>query len=184
MFDRFKAKLSYANVMATVAVFIALGGSSYAAITLPKNSVGDQQIRAGAVRSSEVRDRSLGVRDLSLEARKSLRGAAGPAGPAGATGPAGVSAARYFAVVAPSGSFVRGNATNGGKAGGFGAYRVAFAGPVTACAFSATLAATDSSPAPAGRVTVADSGDGGVVVQTYDASGAPSDLGFHLVVVC
>ena len=32
-------RLTYANVMATVALFIALGGVSYAAVKLPKNSV-------------------------------------------------------------------------------------------------------------------------------------------------
>lgn len=184
MIDRCKANLSYANVMATFAVFVALGGSSYAAITLPRNSVGDKQIRTAAVRSSEVRDRSLGVRDLSLDARKSLRGLGGPAGPAGAQGPAGQNAAKFFAVVAPSGSFIRGNATSGGKAGGFGTYLVSFSSPVSACAFSATLASTEGAAAPAGRVTVADSGGGGVIVQTYDAAGAAADLGFHLVVAC
>ena len=31
--------LSYANVMATIALFIALGGGAYALTTLPRNSV-------------------------------------------------------------------------------------------------------------------------------------------------
>lgn len=31
-FRRFRARLTYANVMATLAVFIALGGGSYAAL--------------------------------------------------------------------------------------------------------------------------------------------------------
>ncbi|WP_146175346.1 hypothetical protein [Paraconexibacter algicola] len=184
MIDRCKANLSYANVMATFAVFVALGGSSYAAITLPRNSVGDKQIRTAAVRSSEVRDRSLGVRDLSLDARKSLRGVAGPAGPAGTQGPAGQSATAFFAVVAPSGSFVRGNASSGGKAGGFGSYNVVFPTPVSGCGFAATLASTDGSPTQGGRVTVADSGSGGVAVQTFDAAGTAADLGFHLLVAC
>jgi hypothetical protein len=33
-----RPKLTYANVMATIAVFIALGGASYASLKLPKNS--------------------------------------------------------------------------------------------------------------------------------------------------
>jgi len=41
---RIKGKPSYANVMATVAVFLALGGAAYAATKLPKNSVGTKQI--------------------------------------------------------------------------------------------------------------------------------------------
>jgi len=31
--------------MSTVAVFLALGGSAYAAVTLPSNSVGTKQIK-------------------------------------------------------------------------------------------------------------------------------------------
>lgn len=48
---RLRPKLTYANVMATIAVFIALGGASYAATKLPKNSVGSKQIKANAVTS-------------------------------------------------------------------------------------------------------------------------------------
>ncbi len=51
--------LTYANVMATVAVFIALGGASYAAVKLPKNSVGSSQIKKNAVTGSRVRNSSL-----------------------------------------------------------------------------------------------------------------------------
>lgn len=42
-------RLTYANVVATLALFIALGGASYAAIVLPANSVGPRQLQAGAV---------------------------------------------------------------------------------------------------------------------------------------
>ena len=41
--------MTYANVVATFALFVSLGGASYAAITLPANSVGAKQLRAGAV---------------------------------------------------------------------------------------------------------------------------------------
>ena len=44
-------KLTYANVMATIAVFLALGGGAYAALNLPKNSVSSKTIRNGQVRS-------------------------------------------------------------------------------------------------------------------------------------
>jgi hypothetical protein len=46
---RLRSAVTYANVLSTVAVFIALGGASYAAISLPTNSVGTAQIRNGAV---------------------------------------------------------------------------------------------------------------------------------------
>ncbi len=52
-------KLTYANVMATVAVFIALGGASYAAIKVPKNSVGTKQLKNGAVTADKVKNGAI-----------------------------------------------------------------------------------------------------------------------------
>ena len=37
-------RLTYANVVATCALFVALGGASYAALALPANSVGTKQL--------------------------------------------------------------------------------------------------------------------------------------------
>ncbi len=42
------SRLTYANVMATAALFIALGGGAYAAFKVPKNSVGTKQLKNGA----------------------------------------------------------------------------------------------------------------------------------------
>lgn len=178
--SRIKSRLSYANVVASLALFVALGGTSYAVTALPRNSVGSTQLRTSAVSSSKVKDRSLGVRDLSLSARTTLRGMAGPMGP---QGPAGPSATTYFAAATGSGKFVRGNATNGGRADTPGTYVVGFAGSVSGCASTATLGSTDATTAPAGRVAVNDQG-GKVGVQTYDAAGNPADLPFHLIVAC
>jgi hypothetical protein len=44
-----RPRLSYANVVSTLALFLALGGASYAALTLPRDSVGAAQLRDGAV---------------------------------------------------------------------------------------------------------------------------------------
>ncbi|MGA2322077.1 MAG: hypothetical protein ABSG95_15310 [Solirubrobacteraceae bacterium] len=41
--------ITYANVTATVALFLSLGGASYAAFSLPPHSVGPRELRAGAV---------------------------------------------------------------------------------------------------------------------------------------
>jgi hypothetical protein len=46
---RVASKLSYANVTATLALFVSLGGASYAAVTLPTGSVGRKQLQPGAV---------------------------------------------------------------------------------------------------------------------------------------
>jgi len=50
--------VTYANVMATVEVFIALGGAAFAATFLPPGSVGRAQLQANAVNSAKVANRS------------------------------------------------------------------------------------------------------------------------------
>jgi hypothetical protein len=50
------SRLTYANVMATIAVFIALGGVATAAFTLPKKSVGPKQLKANAVKTGKIAD--------------------------------------------------------------------------------------------------------------------------------
>src|SRR4051812_30552074 len=112
--ETLRERLTYANVMATIAVFIALGGGSYAAIKLPRNSIGAAEIRTGAVRSSEIKDHSITTGDLAESTRAALHGQQGPrglpgaAGTNGAPGPAGVP---YWAAVNSGGRTLRGNAT-------------------------------------------------------------------------
>jgi hypothetical protein len=100
----------YSPVVATLALFVALGGSAAAVTALPRDSVGAPQIRkdavrspeiakdavrapeiakdavrspeiaAGAVRSSELRDGGIQLADISAHAQHALAGAPGPAG--------------------------------------------------------------------------------------------------------
>jgi hypothetical protein len=82
-----RPRLSYANVVASLALFVALGGVSWAAVTLPTGSVGSRQLKAGAVSTAKVRDRSLLARDFK---RGQLpRGESGLAGERGVPGPKG-----------------------------------------------------------------------------------------------
>lgn len=74
-----REKLTYANVMATLSVFLVLGGGAYAAAKLPNNSVGTKQLKNGAITLSK----------LSGSAKSALKGATGPQGPAGAPGSPG-----------------------------------------------------------------------------------------------
>jgi len=52
-------------VVACIALAIALSGASYAAVTLPKNSVGTNQLKKGAVTSVKVKDSSLSGTDIA-----------------------------------------------------------------------------------------------------------------------
>ncbi len=65
MFAALRGRLTYANVMATVAVFVALGGSSYAALSLPKKSVGTKQLKRNAITSSKVRNGAITGADVN-----------------------------------------------------------------------------------------------------------------------
>ena len=94
MLSALRVRLTYANVMATVAVFIALGGGSYAAITLTNNSVKSKHIAKGAVKRSDIGKgavNSAKVADFSLLAKdfKSGQLPAGPKGDQGAQGERG-----------------------------------------------------------------------------------------------
>jgi hypothetical protein len=64
MFSKLRPGLTYGNVIATLALFLALGGGAYAALKLPKSSVGAKQLKANAVRSPKVKDASLLKRDF------------------------------------------------------------------------------------------------------------------------
>ncbi len=106
-----RERLSYANVVATLALFIALGGSSYAAVKITGKNVKDgsltgQDIKNSSVTSRDVKNRSLLARDF--RAGQLPAGAQGPRGTAGPQGPAGPSIA-YHA----SGGQVSGVGTGG-----------------------------------------------------------------------
>ena len=83
---------SPAIVIACVALLLALGGVSWAATALPRNSVGNAQLRNNAVTSKKVRNHSL----LRVDFKNGQipRGARGPIGPAGPAGPKGATGAR------------------------------------------------------------------------------------------
>ncbi len=58
--------MTYANVMATLAVFLVLGGGAYAAFDLPRNSVSSRNIQNGEVKSADVENGGLSARDLKI----------------------------------------------------------------------------------------------------------------------
>lgn len=76
---------AFSNVIALTALFIALGGVSYAAVNLPKDSVGTKQLKKNAVNGSKVKNGSLLADDF-----KAGQLPAGATGPAGAPGSPGV----------------------------------------------------------------------------------------------
>src|SRR3954453_16204335 len=95
MAGRIRSHLTYANVVASIALFAALGGGAYAAATLAPNSVGSKQLKKKAVTNSKLGANAV----TSSKAKNGARlkaafavgqppgaGAPGPAGPAGSPG--------------------------------------------------------------------------------------------------
>lgn len=72
---RFLPRLTYANVIASLALFIALGGAAVAA-GLPKNSVGPKQIKKGAVTAKAIRSKA--VRSGKIAPKAVTAGKLGP----------------------------------------------------------------------------------------------------------
>jgi hypothetical protein len=89
-----RPRLTFANVIACSALFIALGGTGYAALKLPKNSVGNLQLKGGAVNSAKVADGSLKAVDFAAgQLPAGATGATGTTGASGTQGPAGTAGA-------------------------------------------------------------------------------------------
>jgi hypothetical protein len=96
-------------VIASLALLVALGGTSMAAVTLviPRASVGLLQLKENSVNSSKVINGSLLRKDFRAgqlpQGPRGPRGLGGPAGPAGSAGPAGASGPSGAAGVAAPG---------------------------------------------------------------------------------
>jgi hypothetical protein len=95
---RFKLRLpSPALPVALLALFVALGGTGYAALTLPKNSVGSNQIRKGAVKSPKIASNAVtgakvkrgSLTGSDFKAGTLLQGPGGERGPRGERGDQG-----------------------------------------------------------------------------------------------
>ena len=95
---------SPALAIAVLALFVALGGTGYAALNLPRNSVGSKQLRKSAVRNvdiasnavtgAKVRRRSLDSTDFKPDSLP--RGPKGDQGAQGAQGSPGASGSPAF----------------------------------------------------------------------------------------
>jgi hypothetical protein len=76
-------------VVACVSLAIALSGTGYAAVVLPKNSVGTAQLKQNAVTSAKIRNGTLLLGDFAASERGTLKGDPGAIGPRGEKGEAG-----------------------------------------------------------------------------------------------
>jgi len=76
-----RGKLTYANAVSTLCLFLVLGGGAYAATKLPANSVGGKQLKNGSVTAAKVKSGSLLASNFGAGQIP-----AGPQGPSGESG--------------------------------------------------------------------------------------------------
>jgi hypothetical protein len=62
---RLADKLAFSNVVACLALFIALGGAAVAASTVAKNSVGTKQLKANAVTAAKIKNGAVNSHKLA-----------------------------------------------------------------------------------------------------------------------
>jgi hypothetical protein len=204
--SRAKARLSVANVTAALALFVALGGTSYAAATLPFNSVGKGQIKPNAVGKSEAASNSIGTSELrnsGVAAADIKTGAVGPSevrpnaidsdeladkgiksADIADDAKAELSAANgvtFRAAASSAGAATGGNAKAITKGATTGVYNVDLGQDVSKCQSVATVTS-----ATAALATVAPGATNNVLtVQTFVVpDGAPADEAFNLLVAC
>jgi hypothetical protein len=185
-------KLTYANVVSTLCLFLLLGGGAYAAGQLGKNSVGAKQLKNNAVSAAKIKNGAVTQVKISSAAQAALKGATGLQGP---KGEAGAPATNLWAVVSEDGKLIRGSGVASTSEGATkpGVYRVVFNQDVSACAFIATPAidagtngdSTFPNPALATVGPLAGNANGVVVVR---ASGEkpeePASGVVHVAVFC
>jgi hypothetical protein len=198
---RLRSKFTYANVMATIAVFIALGGASYAATQLPRNSVGAKQLKKGAVTPTKLSSRAI----ASLTGEAGPKGDTGTRGTQGIPGKDGAPATDFFAQVKPEGTVNASGSPVTVDHYGAGLYLVNFGRDVTHCAaivneggvpvFSSPGTSTGSPPGDGADVIIgspkvpeeeyapgfpfAES----ILVATYSGA-AEHDASFYIAVFC
>jgi hypothetical protein len=190
--------------LALLALFLALGGTSFAASNAlqPKNSVGTAQVING----------SLQTIDLRKDALKALKGNTGPRGPAGtpgapgspgATGAQGVqgspgatgaqgaqgapgqSATKLFVAMDASGTPTKNSGATLATRAGAGVYRIAFNTDITNCVYLATGGQdVGGSLVEDYHLYTSRTATSTVNVEIFDANNDPLDLPFYLAVFC
>lgn len=163
MLSRMRSRLTYANVVATVALFFALTtGGAYAAIRITGANIVNGTVTGVDLKNETITGAK--VKDFSLKPADS-----------------GI----LFAQVNNDGTVTR--ASKGTKVTrlDIGQYEVAFSRKVSNGTFIASAVRRKSLTPPNGIVVLADRADNtrAVFVFIRDADGTPIDAPFHLVVI-
>ncbi|HET8757580.1 MAG TPA: hypothetical protein VFM58_16290 [Solirubrobacteraceae bacterium] len=186
-----------------LALFIALGGSAYAAAQLPSNSVGKAQIRSSAVGKSEVARNAVGKSEIRSSAIGKSEIATNGVGAAeirtNAVGtkelrdgtiavadlsPAALAAngVTFRVAVSDASALTSGNAKSATRTTDPGVYSVDLGADVSKCQVAATVAGTGATP---GFVVVAPGASPNLLtVSTFKETAVADNRPFNLLVAC
>jgi hypothetical protein len=199
-----KPRLSFANVTSMLALFIALGGTSYAAVTLKANSVNKSHLRTSSVGKSEIRARAVGRSEVASnsigpsELRTAAVGSndvkdetlgANDLTPAARAALADINGVTFRASSTAAGARTAGNVASIAHTGP-GVYTVETGRDVSACQYSADVSgvkngAAIEEPTDPGAATASPSATATqVIVRTYDLANAAADRPFSLMIAC
>jgi hypothetical protein len=151
------------NAVAYLALFVALGGTGYAASNLPANSVGNRQIKNGSVTPVKI-DRHLITGSIRAWAEVNASGhvVAGEGGPKAVARTGSPKPVGQYLVSWKTNSFARCAAVGGTAAPGF----------------------ADLTPGSAVAQIQAPPGPPEVQVDVYNAQGQPAALPFWVAILC
>ena len=188
MLGRFP-KPSPALIVACVALLVALGGTSVAAVKVlaPRNSVGSAQVINKSLLPIDFKTPPKGPRGLA-----GPPGPAGPAGPAGAAGaagpagPAGAAATALWASVDSNGTLIRNKGAASALRLNTGQYQVVFNQDVTNCVYLATAGGPGTTLSHFGATTAQRANvAAGVEVHTFNTNTiTDANSAFFVAVFC
>jgi hypothetical protein len=204
-----RKRLTYANVMSSLAVFLILGGATAFAATkiganqLKANSVKTGKIVKEAVTTSKLKNSSVDTAKIADNAvttakiaDKAVTGAKINASTIG-TVPSATNATNattaanlsglYFAVVNSNGTLARGTAGVSSEDAGGGSYRVFLPAGINTktCFFVGSLGGDDTGEAENGEISLNPSGTANAIyVNTFNSAGANTAKEFSVLARC
>ena len=169
---------SPALVISLIALFVALGGTSYAAI-----KIGARNLKTGSVGTRAVKNATLSGRDLR---RAGLSGREINEGRLGSV-PLAEGVSHWAVIRAGDGAATRSRGATSATRFAPGRYQVIFNRDVRGCAYLATLGNTDATTPSTGQIAVSQlpSNVNGVQIRTTTSDGGTNaNRNFHVAVVC
>ena len=189
--------------VALFALFVALGGTSFAASNalLPQNSVGTPQVINGSLQTNDLsnnaRNALKGNRGLrgpagarGAQGATGATGAQGPQGATGATGAQGLqgatgqSATKLFVAMDAAGTLTKNSGATSAARASAGAYRVVFNTNIANCVYLATGGQDAGALFEDYHLYTSRTGTSTVNVQIFDEKNSPLDRSFYLAVLC